>query len=207
MTTSRVSAEEQLAARVRQKDLGALAEFITLRQPQLLAYIQRQLGTGLKRKLEPEDVLQDTSAEAVRALPSMDLAERDVFQWLCQVAQRRIIDAHRRLFGAQKRDASREVSLDAPAGTPTNTRRAFVDLLVVSMTTPSQAFSRNQREARLQQALAKLPAEQQEALRLRYVEDLPSKDIAQRLGKTDGAVRVMLTRAIQKLQDILEEST
>ena len=199
MTTSRISAEEQLAARVRQKDLGALAEFITLRQ--------RQLGSGLKRKLEPEDVLQDASAEAVRALPSMDLGDRDIFQWLCQVAQRRIIDAHRRLFGAQKRDASREVSLDAPAGMPTNTRRAFVDLLVVSMTTPSQAFSRKGREARLQQALAKLPTEQQEALRLRYVEDLPSKDIAERLGKTDGAVRVMLTRAIQKLQDILEEST
>lgn len=207
MTTSRPSAEEQLAARVRKRDTGALAEFITLRQPQLLAYIQRQLGTGLKRKLEPEDVLQETSAEAVRALPTIDLGDRDIFQWLCQVAQRRIIDAHRRLFGAQKRDASREVSLDAPAGTPTNTRRAFVDLLVVSMTTPSQALSQKSREARLQRAIARLPAEQQEALRLRYVEDLPSKDIAKRLGKTDGAVRVMLTRAIQKLQDMLEEST
>ena len=58
-------------------------------------------------------------------------------------------------------------------------------------------------EARLYEALAKLPEDQREALRLRYVENLPSKDIAERLGKSDGSVRVMLTRALSKLQQIL----
>ena len=38
---------------------------------------------------------------------------------------------------------------------------------------------------------------------MRYVENLPSKEIAQRLGKTDGAVRVMLTRSLSKLQELL----
>ena len=74
-----------------------------------------------------------------------------------------------------------------------------------SMTTPSRAFSRNAREACLQQALAQLPDEQREALRLRYVESLPSKEIAARLGKTDAAVRVMLTRSLKKLQSLLGE--
>ena len=60
-----------------------------------------------------------------------------------------------------------------------------------------------QREARLAEALAALPEEQREALRLRYVEGLPSKQIAQQLGKTDGAVRVMLTRSLAKLQTML----
>jgi RNA polymerase sigma-70 factor (ECF subfamily) len=40
-------------------------------------------------------------------------------------------------------------------------------------------------------------------LRLRYIEGLPSKDIAERLGKSDGAVRVMLTRSLSKLHDLL----
>jgi len=48
----------------------------------------------------------------------------------------------------------------------------------------------------------KIPAGK--ALRLRYVEGLPSKQIAQQLGKTDGAVRVMLTRSINRLQAILD---
>jgi RNA polymerase sigma-70 factor (ECF subfamily) len=38
---------------------------------------------------------------------------------------------------------------------------------------------------------------------LRYVEGLPSKEIARRLGKTDGAVRVLLTRSLRRLQQLV----
>jgi RNA polymerase sigma-70 factor (ECF subfamily) len=137
-------------------------------------------------------------------LPDADLEQRDPFSWLCQIAEQRIIDAHRRFFGSQKRAADREVALDAPAGPD---MAGLIDLLVVSMTTPSQALSRDQRELRLMQALAGLPEEQREALKLRYVDALPSKEIARRLGKTDGAVRVLLTRSLHRLQQILEPPT
>ena len=79
----------------------------------------------------------------------------------------------------------------------------MIDLLVASMTTASQVFSRNIRQGRLEEALASLPDDQREALRLRYVEGMPSKQIAERLGKTDGGVRVMLTRSLNRLQSIL----
>jgi RNA polymerase sigma-70 factor, ECF subfamily len=155
-----------------------------------------------ERKVEPDDVFQETSAEAVRALATAEFGDREPFSWLCQIAERRIIDLHRRFFGAQKRDAGREVPLAAGS----DTRQAgLINMLVASMTTPSQAFSRNAREARLQEALEKLPAEQREALRLRYVESLPSKQIAERLGKSDAAVRVMLTRSLKKLHELLGE--
>ena len=52
-------------------------------------------------------------------------------------------------------------------------------------------------------ALETLPADQQEALRLRYLRGLPSKEIALRLGKSDGAIRVMLSRGIARLQILL----
>ena len=52
-------------------------------------------------------------------------------------------------------------------------------------------------------ALAELPESDREALRLRYVEGLPTKEIAAKLGKSDGAVRVMLSRAVDKLQQML----
>jgi RNA polymerase sigma-70 factor (ECF subfamily) len=71
------------------------------------------------------------------------------------------------------------------------------------MTTPSQAFSRNAREDRLMAALEQLPEDQRTALRLRYIDQLPSKDIADVLGKSDAAVRVMLTRSLKKLHDLL----
>jgi RNA polymerase sigma-70 factor (ECF subfamily) len=192
--------DEQLIARIRAHDEQALGDYLTLRRPQLLAFIERRLGTALRRKVEPDDLLQETSAEAVRTLAQTDLAQREVFGWLCQIAERRIIDAHRKYIASQKRDAGREVSIH---GTPDTSRGGLIDLLVASMTTASQAFSRDQKQIRLLAALDNLPTEQREALRLRYVDGLPSKDIAQRLGKTDGAVRVMLTRSLAKLQEML----
>jgi len=193
---------DTLIERIRGGDIAALGAFVDARRGALLGFIEKQLGPALRRKIEPDDVFQEVSAEAVRGLPAMDLSERDPFSWLCQIAERRIIDAHRRFFGAAKRDAGREVSINRPAAD--ESRAGVIDMLVASMTTASQAFSRNAREARLAEALALLPADQQEALRLRYVQGLPSKQIAQQLGKTDGAVRVMLTRSINRLQAILD---
>lgn len=192
---------DELADRIRAGDREALAAFIEVRRGPLSGFIERQLGAALRRKVEPDDIFQEVSAEAVRALSGVDLSQRDPFGWLCQLAERRIIDAHRRFFGAQKRDAGREVPLGAGGGG--DSHAGLINLLVVSMTTPTQAFSRNQRAVQLVEALEQLPAEQREALRLRYIEGLPSKDIAQRLGKTDGAVRVMLTRSLAKLQTLL----
>jgi RNA polymerase sigma-70 factor (ECF subfamily) len=102
---------DELIARIHRKDQQALADFITSHRPQLMAFIERQLGTALRRKIESDDVFQETSAEAVRALPTAELGDRDPFSWLCQIAERRIIDLHRRFFGAQKRDAAKEVPL------------------------------------------------------------------------------------------------
>ncbi len=193
--------DEALMNRVRAREAAALAEFLTSRRAPLMAFIDRRLGSGLRRKIEPDDLFQEVSAEALRSLGEIDLTDRDPFNWLCQVAERRIIDAHRRFFGSQKRAASREVSLDAGGD---SCRAGLINLLVASMTTASQAFSRDQKQIRLLTALEQLPEEHREALKLRYLEGLPSKQIADRLGKTDGAVRVMLTRSLAKLQGILE---
>ncbi|MEQ8786337.1 MAG: sigma-70 family RNA polymerase sigma factor [Pirellulaceae bacterium] len=191
---------EALVERIRSGDTDALADFLNLMRPQLLAFIDRQIGAALRRKVEPEDIFQEVSADAVRSLADVDLAERDPFSWLCQVADRRIKDAAR-FFDAQKRDAAREVPLGTPGGS--TGQAGLINMLVASLTTPSQAFSRNAREMRLLDALGQLPEEQREALRLRYVENLPTKQIADQIGKTDAAVRVMLSRSLKKLQGIL----
>lgn len=193
--------ESQLIKRMRQGDTQALAEYLVQIRAPLLAFIQRHLGPALRSKLEPEDLLQDVSAEAVRCLGSANLADRDPFGWLCQIAERRTIDAHRRLFGAQKRDAGREVPIAAGDGSE---RGRLIDFMVATMTTASQAMSRNEREIRLFDALASLPEEQRRAIHLRYVEGLPTKEIAELLGKSNVAVRVMLSRTLDKLHQMLE---
>lgn len=197
------SADQKLVERMNAGDAEALATYVQSVRLQMLAFIQRRLGMGLGRKIEAEDILQEVSAEAVRALPQTKLSPTSAFSWLCQIAEHQIIDAHRHFFEAQKRDAGREVPLQAAAGD--QERGGLIDLLVVSMTSPSKAFSRNVRELRLQVALEELLPEQQEVLRLRYVENLPTKQIAERINKTDGALRVMISRSLKQLQSKLQK--
>jgi RNA polymerase sigma-70 factor, ECF subfamily len=191
-------------------DEQALPDFSALmveRRGALLAYIERRMGMALRGKIEPEDILQEVGVEIARtaaAEVSPIVPGRDPFGWLCDVAERRIVDAYRRIFGAQKRSAAREVSIQG--GDAGDSRPGLMNLLVASLTSPTQAVARDDRHQRLAAALATLNEEQREALRLRYVEQMPSKEIAERLSKTDGAVRVMLTRALKTLQTVLMDA-
>src|SRR5258708_39180152 len=97
----------------RPTDAAGMGQFIGSRRPQLLAYIRKHLGTALAQKVEADDVLQEVSLEALRRAGELAGIERDPFGWLCQIAEYRLIDVHRRYFGAQRRDAGREVGLDA----------------------------------------------------------------------------------------------
>ncbi len=182
-------------------DSDELGAFIESHRRQLLAYVDRNIGPALRSRLEPEDILQEIIVSALAAPEQFNVEGRDPFRLLCQLAEQRIIDAHRHHVGAQKRSASREVSMDAPAGSGDGF--GFVDLLVASITSPSQAFSKDQKEFRLQQAIAELNEEQREILRMRFVEGMATKEIADKIGKSDGAVRVMLTRTVAHLQEIL----
>ena len=179
-----------------------MATFLESRRPQLLAFIHKNLSDAMRRKVDPEDLAQEVHLECVRALPEVDISQRDPFNWACQVAERRIIDAHRHYFGAQKRDAARELPLGSPGGDTGQV--GLINMLVASMTSPSQAFSRDQKEFQLLQAIQTLPQEHQDALRMRYVENLPSKEIAKTLNKSDVSVRVMLSRSLNKLREILD---
>lgn len=185
---------------LRTGDEAALVEFLQTNQSSLLAFIRSRIGSQLQRKIEPEDVLQEASMEAVRTLKQTDLSSWDPLHWLFQICERKIIDAHRRFFASQKRDASREAAI--PDGSQA---AGLADLLAASMTTPSDAFSRDQRQLRMLAALDTLPEDQREALRMRYLVGLSSKEIAQKLGKTDGATRVMISRALGKLHEMLAE--
>jgi RNA polymerase sigma-70 factor (ECF subfamily) len=192
-------ADEALIARVRQGDRDALVAFIELRRLPLLAFIHKSLSDALRSKVEAADILQEASLSALDGFDELDLSERDPFGWLCQHCERRIIDAHRKYIASQKRAGDREVALDRRDPQ----QPAFIDVLVASMTTPSKAFSRDQRAFRLAESLEQLSEESRTALRLRYVEGLSTKEIAERLDKSDVAVRVLLSRSLDRLQNIL----
>jgi RNA polymerase sigma-70 factor (ECF subfamily) len=202
--------DEALVQQIKSGDVDALATYIVQRTPQLTAFIEKRMSDGLRRRVESADILQELTTSALQALAGVEWGDREPFGWLCQQAERRIIDAHRRHFGAQKRAAGREVNLSSGGfggSSGSGEGGGMADLLAASMTSPSGVLSRQQKEFHMLQALQSLPEDARDALRMRYVEGMPSKEIAQKLGRTDGAVRVLLTRSLQKLQDILSHNT
>ena len=194
----------ELIEKIRSGDREALADLIELQRAQLRAYVEKHMSAALRQKVDPEDILQEAVISCLNSLDDVELTDRDPFSWMCQVAQRRIIDAGRKYMGAQKRSANREVPLQARGSS--DDQGGLIDLLVASITTPSQAFSRDARELKLLAALEKLDETAQNALRLRYVEGEPTKTIAEQIGKTDGAVRVLLTRSLKKLGALFDEN-
>jgi RNA polymerase sigma-70 factor (ECF subfamily) len=181
------------------KDPVAFAAFLEQRRPTLVAYVEGRLGTTLKGKVEPQDIAQDVAIKALRELPNTDFSDRDPFSWLCHLAEQCVIDAHRH-FAASKRAAGRE---QAGSVTPADGSQDLIALLAASMTTPTQAAVRDERETNLRAAISTLPEDQREVLRMRYVDGLATKDIAARMNKTDVAIRVLLTRLVQRLQELL----
>ena len=104
---------------------------------------------------------------------------------------------------AETRNAQREVPLQAGAR---ESPGGLIALLVASMTSPSAAFSRNERELKVAAAIGQLGAKLklEHRIRLRDLQSLPTKEIADQLGKTDGAIRVLLNCSLQRLQIIME---
>ncbi len=203
--TDEDSDEKLLIERILQRDAEALAKFIENNRVKLSVFLRSITGQRLLSVVEIDDLLQDVAATAVASLETAPLDQYEPYQWLMQIARRRVVDAHRFHFEAKRRDATRQQSLHAPDGKSGDAGLGWEQLLAASMTTPSAAMSQDIRMSRMQQAIASLSPEQQQVIRLRYVDGLPSKEIAAQLEKTDVAIRVLLSRSMRQLEKALED--
>jgi RNA polymerase sigma-70 factor (ECF subfamily) len=193
-----------LRERIQSGDSTALAELLDQYRSPLLAFINSRLGPAMKTRVEADDIFQDLSVVALNRLADLSVPSCEPFAWLCHLSEQRIIDTHRRLFGAQKRAANRQVPLNSPLGGDSG--GTLEDLLVSSLTSASAMLSRSQKQMRVLVAIQQLPAKQQEILRLRYTEGLTTREIAERLGSSDAAIRVQLSRSVARLQELLGDS-
>lgn len=78
-------------------------------------------------------------------------------------------------------------------------------MLAAGVTSPSAVLSRDVRLSRLRQTLDAMSDEQRSAVKMRYLEGKTSKQIAEKMGKSDVAVRVMLSRSTKWLEDALSD--
>ena len=58
--------------------------------------------------------------------------------------------------------------------------------------------------ARILRGVQQLPDDRREALIMRFALDMDNREIARALGRTDGATKVLIHRAIRQLEEIVQ---
>jgi RNA polymerase sigma-70 factor (ECF subfamily) len=159
-----------------------------------------QVGARLRSKLDPSDLVQQALLKAHQTRAGFrGSTSTEMAAWLRQILARTLADALRDL-GRQRRDVSRECSLERELDESSARLERW---LVDSGLAPADAAERNEQLLRLADALAGLPEPQRQAVLLRYYEDRPLPEIAQRLKRSRAGVASLLRRGLSRLREQL----
>jgi RNA polymerase sigma-70 factor (ECF subfamily) len=105
---------------------------------------------------------------------------------------------------ARKRSARREVSLEQHLAALEQSSVRIEAALVGRHSSPSGQAQRRERAALVADHLARLTADYREVIVLRNLEGLPFAEVARRMGRSAGAVRILWVRAVDQLRQLLE---
>jgi RNA polymerase sigma-70 factor (ECF subfamily) len=191
----------------RHESLGRLLQLYT-NYLSLLA--SSQLGRRLQTRCSPSDVVQETFCEAHRDFAQFHgETESEFLAWLRQILVNNIARVVEKHLVAAKRDVRREVSInEISRGLGRSTAR-LESVLADHGPSPSASAHRREYAVLLADRLAELPPDYRDVLVQRHLEGLPFSEIAGRMGRSSGAVRMLWLRAIDQLRELLhsEEST
>jgi RNA polymerase sigma-70 factor (ECF subfamily) len=172
-----------------QEDLGRVLDAF---RGYLLMVAQSELGSTLRAKAGPSDLVQDSLIEAQAGFDQFRGASRDEFQaWLAQILRHNIADFARRFRETERREVTREQPLDR---SPEAYRTA------APAPSPSDMAAATDVSAKLRAAMARLSDEHRQVLVWRQFEKLGWAEIGERVGKSADAARKAWFRAIERLK-------
>lgn len=174
-------------------------------EPWLRLLARSQMESRFQAKFDPSDVVQLTMAEAVKALPGFrGTTEPEFAAWLRGILAHVLAHEVRRYQGTQKRALDRELSLEQEL---THASQRLGEMLPAPGPSPTQAAAAGERAHELARLLERLPEDYRTVLVLRHLEGLSHEEIASRLGRQPGAVRMLWVRALARLRAEAEGAT
>ena len=171
----------------------------------LLVVIRGWMSDGLRARLAPEDILQETLLQAWRDRTQLTWQGLSAFRrWLLGIARHRILDAETTAKRLKRGAGQREVLLSELLRRDDGSSSAtFAGPVATS--SPGRIAQEREKAERMAAALATLPADLQNVLRLRLFEELKIEEIAARLGVGESGVRHRFRRAAALYQERLQE--
>lgn len=162
------------------------AELYQRTAPALLAYLLRQVNS----REDAEDLLLEVFLAALENKRFKDIALEKQLTWLKTVAHNKVVDHYRRTG-----------------------RRAHVPLVQMEESIfereelePEQVALKREEFAKLHQTMRNLSKTQQEVLQLRFGHNLNCQEIAAVMEKSEGAVRMLLSRTLKLLRNLYARS-
>jgi RNA polymerase sigma-70 factor (ECF subfamily) len=125
--------------------------------------------------------------------------------WLRKILVNNILRVVEQHLLAEKRDVRREVSLEEIGRRLEQSTVRLETLLAQQADSPSGYAVRHEHEILLADALVELPADYREIIVLRHIEGLPFEEVARRMKRSAGAVRMLWLRALKSLRELLEK--
>ncbi len=196
---------EELLNGVRAGDDEAVNKLMERHRESVRRMVQMRLDARIQRRIDVSDVVQDVLIEAHRRLAGYVANPGLSFHlWLRQIAQDRIIDAHRRHRVSGKRSVDREQPMGVVAGDDRSTMDLAAQLLDQQIT-PAAAAAQREMVKVVEQAVTQLDEQDQEIIVLRHYEQLTNQEAATVLGMTEPAASMRYLRAIRRLRSALGE--
>jgi RNA polymerase sigma-70 factor (ECF subfamily) len=169
------SFDERRLVEAAQADPARFAELYELHFERVYAYISRRV----RDRDSAEELTSEVFHKALASLPGYECRGAPFSAWLLRIAANAVFDRGKR--------AAREVS---PDGTPE-----------LGVEPDMEAI---EHRAMLFRLVSELPGNQRRVIRERFVEEKSIREIAQGLGRSEGAVKQLQFRALQSLREQME---
>jgi RNA polymerase sigma-70 factor (ECF subfamily) len=168
-------ADERLLIEAARRDPGRFAEVYENHFERVYAYVARRVGN----QQEAEDITSEVFHQALANIGKFEWRGVPFAAWLLRIAANATADRWRqkaREQGNPEEEASEEFDFDAA-----------------------------NESARLFAMVKELPIEQRLVVEMRFAEEKTIKEIAQTIGKTEGAVKQLQFRGMQNLRAKIEK--
>jgi RNA polymerase sigma-70 factor (ECF subfamily) len=161
-----------------------------------------QLPAGVRSKFDASDIVQQVLLRAWQALDQFQgQSDAELAAWLRQILANTLANAVRDL-GREKRDAGREVSLEAAVDHSSARLEAW---LADRGSSPSVRADRNEQLLRLAGAIDELPEAQREAMVLHHLQGWTLDAVASHLERSPAAVAGLIKRGMKHLRQRLQQ--
>lgn len=197
---------DTLLTSAKEGETEKLGQLLQLYVNYLKILATTQLDDKLRARVSASDVVQETMLEAHRDFHQFrGQSEPELLAWLRRILIHNIGRVVERHILTEKRNVRREVSLER---IHRSMERSSIQLRQIADKgcSPSSAVQQVENTRLLADHLAELPEDYREVIMLRNLEGLSFKEVAESMGRSAGAVRMLWLRAIDTLRDRFHES-